>query len=277
MANYDLSIILPGIRSQNWTTIYEHTTGACTRYSFEFVIVGPYAPPANLHTKSNVKYIKDFGCISRCLQMGSLVCEGKFLTWFSDDAHIYNDSLNKALDLINQKDTYKDVVLMRYTEGPGHSGAEFAPSYWQPATHPNVHAAGVDFSWACTPVLMMNLEYFRFLGGLDCKYEHANMNALDLGFRAQKNGSKVHHSPTMIQNCDWVPGQTPENSPMLAAFLDNDRPLYKLHWSDHNRPISIPYDNWKDCPPVWPRKFRVEGNEIKSIRDYSGSSQEFKP
>lgn len=245
---------MPGVRQENWCTIYQQTKAACKKNSWELIICGPYPLPSELQAAPNVKYIKDFGCPSRAFQISSCLAEGEYLTWFSDDAHIVEDSIDLAMDLLLTKDIYKDIILMRYSESPGRTAPDFPLSYWLPRSHPDMHAPGVDMDWICTTVALMNYQYFRFLGGISCEYEHTNMNLSGMGFRAIKNGSKIYYSPTVVQRCDCGPQPI-----QLAAFLETDRPKYKSEWSHTNQPISIDFENWRLAPTVWHRKKHIYG------------------
>ena len=109
--------------------------------------------------------------------------------------------------------------------------------------------------------MMINTNYYRQLGGLDCRYEHINMNVHDLGFRAQRNGSVVYYSPKIIMRCVWDPNRNAQNSPIIAAFVYNDRPLFQYDYCSPDvvnvRSICIDYDNWRGNHSVWPRRFGV--------------------
>jgi hypothetical protein len=141
---------------------------------------------------------------------------------------------------------------MRYTEGEHHCGAEFAPSYWIAGTHPDLHAPGVNRDWKIPIVMLLSQKRYKELGGFDHEYHHLNMNLHDFAFRAQRDGSEVHMSPSQVQNCDWEPNRTPENSPIIAAFYKNDRPLFWKHYAEKDaRPIVIDIENWRKSSPIW--------------------------
>ena len=60
MINPDLSIILPGIRVQNWKKLYDSIFPSIGKYSFELIIVGPHRPEEDLLNKSNVFWVEDY-------------------------------------------------------------------------------------------------------------------------------------------------------------------------------------------------------------------------
>lgn len=248
--NYDLTIIVPGVRNEHWETLHEQTKNACKKYSYEMIFSGPFALPASLQKVENLKYIKNFGSPTRALHLATLIAEGKYFTWLSDDAHIYANSIDKAMDIMNPK----DIVCMRYCEGEHHSGTCPPDAYWTAGYHPDLSCPGVDPKWKIPCVMLIGLEYYRELGGLDTRWEHINMNVHDLAFRAQRNGSQVYLSPTLVMNCDWSPTRTAENSNVIAAFYLNDRPLFHQVYADKSRPIKIDIENWRESEVVWKRK-----------------------
>lgn len=256
--HYDLSVIIPGIRNEHWVTLRDHVAHACRRYKYEIIFSGPKPLPEPLQNDLNVKYIKNYGSPTRALHLATLISEGRFFTWLSDDAHLYPDSMDLSLDLLLSRNPQKDIVCMRYTEGVNHSGGEFAPSYWVAGTHPDLHAPAVDRNWKIPIVMLLSLERYRDLGGFDHGYHHLNMNLHDFAFRAQMDGTEVLMSPTQVQNCDFEENRTPENSPIIAAFWNNDRPRF---WQQYavpgERPIRIDPENWRESSPVWElRKFK---------------------
>lgn len=255
--NYDLTVIVPGIRNEHWQTIYDHIKHACKRFSYEVIFSGPHALPASLQDELNVKYIKNYGSPTRALHVATLISEGRFFTWLSDDAHLYPDSIDRAMDVLLANNPQKDIMCMRYTEGYQHSGSEFAPSYWVAGTHPDLHAPGVDRNWKIPIVMLLSLERYKDLGGFDHQYHHLNMNLHDFAFRAQRDGSQVHASPTQVQNCDFELNRTPESHPIIAAFWNNDRPLFWEQYKEKDiRPIRIDPENWRESSPVWELRFK---------------------
>ncbi len=103
--------------------------------------------------------------------------------------------------------------------------------------------------------MLLSTEYYKELGGIDCNFWHTNMNLHDFAFRAQLNGSKIFLSPTLVMNCDWEPNRTPENSPVIAAFYENDRPLFHKIWAvPGERAIKIDPNDWRNTSPVWDKR-----------------------
>ena len=82
-----ISIILPGIRKENWINLYNSIKTSTTR-DFELIIVGPYEPDEWLLNQSNIIFVKDFGNPVRCQNIGIELASKKYITWASDDRRI---------------------------------------------------------------------------------------------------------------------------------------------------------------------------------------------
>jgi hypothetical protein len=257
----ELSIIVPGVRKENWDLLYQQTEQACKNHTFEMIFAGPHQPSDFLLSKSNVSSIIDFGTPSRCLQIAAANVKGKFITWLADDAHVIENSIDSALELLKSKNAEKDIICMRYIEGENRNGnpANFADFYWVAWTHPDLQLEGVEKSWKIPCVMMISSDYFRNMGGLDCDFEHINFNVHDLAFRSQRNGSVVHMSPDFIMNCDWEPHRNASNSPVIAAYPSDKARFQSKYFSKYEvskNPIRIDFNNWKNSPEKWFRRFR---------------------
>ena len=52
---YDVSIIMPAIRTPFWDEMYDTIEKSCKQKTFELVMCGPFALTEKLKNKSNVK------------------------------------------------------------------------------------------------------------------------------------------------------------------------------------------------------------------------------
>ena len=119
---YDVSICLPAHRTQLWQRLYESAAEAVGPYSWEMILVGPNNPPPFFDDKKNFKFLKDFGTPSRCAQIATMLAEGEFMMWGSDDGYFLKNSIRECISLKKNLDR-KDVVIIRYAEGRGYTGA----------------------------------------------------------------------------------------------------------------------------------------------------------
>ena len=92
-----LSVILPGIRKDNWLKFYESITQSFND-AFEVVIVSPYdSLPAELRDLENITHIKDLGAPARCQQIALVNCTGEYVTWGADDGYFLPNKLTEAV------------------------------------------------------------------------------------------------------------------------------------------------------------------------------------
>jgi len=133
-------------------------------------------------------------------------------------------------------------------------------------------------------------QYFKDLGGFDCRFEACPMAFVDFGARAQLDGIKTTYKGVIFE-CTQFPGEQGDHAPIHNGQIEHDQPLYEQLWNpdrtDRNPKIRIPlypigesafgalkiqktwaqaqafiaarikidYDNWKDVPAVWKRRF----------------------
>jgi len=249
---YDLSICIPGIRVGNWQQIYDSVIGSARRYNVQLVFVGPYDPPASILDNPHVKFLKDYGAPTRCVQMGSMLCEGNLFMWFSDDGIFVGKSLMRAIDLFGAEDNSRNEMIMRYTEGAGRTGQMPIDEYWRAKYHRDNHFLAVPEETKIAPLGMMGLSLFREMGGFDCRYEHINLSTHDLAFRIQKAGGKLIMSPQCVAHFDWNPN-APDYAPVRDSYLVNDLPLFRQEYSQPNSSIKLDFNNWRASPARWRR------------------------
>ena len=267
-----VSIGVPGIRTEAWEQLADSIERTITSHTFEIIFVGPFDPPESLLKRSYVKFIKDFGCPSRALQISSVHASGTLFTWAVDDGVLNEGSLDDQLSfflLYPPED--KKILNLIYTEGEHYKwGADLRlirPQDWyRPKFHDDFKSLeGVKDDWYTAILFVMRLEHFRDLGGIDCRFETINYNLHDLSFRAQRDGFSLYFSDVRrpVHRIDWQDGaQRPEGEPIFEATFENDKPLldsiYSTVENSFNRPICIDYDHWKDIPDFWPRKWKEE-------------------
>jgi hypothetical protein len=255
--NILLTVILPSIRPETWPTIMQQIRQSCHPHNFEVIAIGPNHPlVGTLQRDLAFRYIQDFGSPSRSVQIASTLANGKYVAWIPDDCIVEPYVFGKCIDLMETK-TEKDGMTLLYSEGIGFAGEQHNdPSYWVARTHAGLRFPQVKVEWKIAPCFMHNLNYFRKLGGLDCRFEHVNMNAHDFAFRLQRDGGVIYSSPERVMRLNWIPWGQTNKSPIQIAYEENDEPLFRqIFSSDEERPIVIDYDNWRLAEPFWKRKY----------------------
>lgn len=249
----DVSIVVPSIRTKNWQKLLDSLKDGCGKYSYELILVGP---TDSQELQGSYAFIQDFGSPCRCGQLGSTIAKGEYITWSSDDGYFLPGGLESAIDL--QKEVGKaggenDVIAINYAEGPGFSGKGMPPEWFRAHHHADQRLPGIMPWYKIAPVGMYKLNFFRYLGGWDTRYEHLNMSCHDLAFRAQKAQANVHLSPKVVSTHDQTPGAA-DYQPIQEAYYKNDLPLFQSMYAvyDPNR-VCIQYDNWMNSPITWRR------------------------
>ena len=244
-----LSVVIPSINPSFWEPLYNQLKGSALDYSYELICVGPN--PSDFSAE-NFTYVEDFGCPSRSFQIGVEASSGDYIAFIPDDCVLVERGFKESLDLIKDKPFNHGVILM-YDEGPGNQSKD--PSYWVGRTHEDQRLNGVQHGWKIAPCFMYNKEYFVGAGGLDCSLEHVNLNGHGLAYFTQHKGGVMHYSPKRIFKSSWSPPT--EATILFQAYLQNDKPKFAKFWSqtDAAEKYNITFDNWKDQPKEWPRRY----------------------
>jgi hypothetical protein len=250
---FDISVVIPGIRPNNWPKIYEDLRSTFTDYKFELICIGPNFPSDYFSDKLNFRFVRDFGHPSRCMQLGATLSSGKYICWIPDDIILEVGALQECLDLIKRKPK-EDGMTLRYSEGVGFTGNEDHDlgndEYWIGFTHADQSALGIPPFWKIAPLFLYDRDtYFEF-GGLDCRFEHINFNTHDLAYRMQTCGSTIHLSPRKVLSADWTP-----NDPVVSsAHGQHDYPLMKEIYSKGGANNKLNKNNWDSENPYWHRR-----------------------
>lgn len=256
---YDISILMPAIRTPRWKKMYESILQSCTEFSFELILVSPFDLPDDLKQYDNILLIKDYGCPTRAAQIGAIHCRGKLLYHCVDDAIFLPKSIDNSIYFYNKVCQEKDVVNMRYSDGVDYKGHSYPISHWNVCSHEELYTVpGIRKDWKWSMHFLISLEYFRYLGGWDCQFEYLNHALHDLIYRLQANGGTVYNSLVDVTTCDWMPGKSGDHAAIHNAQITHDAPIFNELYSKEDTAfsrITIDPDNWKNCEAIWSRRF----------------------
>jgi len=256
---YKASVIVSGIRPQNWDAIYRDLSTDLGDGQFQLICCGPYFPPESLQVFYNFIYVRDFGSPSRCFQLASTLATGKYILSLSDDCLLEYKAITECIEIMNAN-SEKDGMTMTYSEGPNFTGSQHVtPEYWTVGYHSGLHKKLVDKNWKIAPQFMYNLENYKKLGGLDCRWEHINLNTHDLAFRAQRDGGVMHLSPRRFARFNWETWDPEKKTPVQLAYELNDEPLFnEIYDGDTEPSVIIDQGNWAKSSPTWDRRFKFQ-------------------
>lgn len=244
----DLSIVIPAIRPHNWQRLYESIVDNCKKYTFELILISPYNLPSYFDDKTNVRIIRDFGCPSRCMNIGAAIAEGKFITWSADDGVHCNNCFDKALDMLYQANKKNYVVVCKYSESNYivHNDDYYRLNNAYPASE------NIDPNWWIFNLAYMDLEYYIKLGGVDSDLQTSAFTLADLAARAYRSGCEVDIIRESTVHFDWFPADTGDHKPVFIAHHEDLELYQKLQTYNLSY---IPYKNWKKADKIWKHRW----------------------
>jgi len=193
--------------------------------------------------------------------IATLAAKAPLITWMADDGYYYPGALKRAVDLWKETINPRNVVNLRYREGPNFEGPDKPTDYWMCHHHSILQTLpGILPHYKLLLMGLLSKQYFMEIGGLDCRYEYLNLNLNDLGIRIQKDGGEVNLLDGNVLTVDWVsdPDRLDEfgkQDATIVAFHENDLGVYI---NDYNTSVSdrikIDYNNWMDADPIWRRR-----------------------
>ncbi|MHA2279435.1 MAG: hypothetical protein ACXAC5_00890 [Promethearchaeota archaeon] len=255
-----LSIFLAGIRTNNWMDLYNSIPQVTSIRDYELVFVGPQDLPDDMCNIDNVRYIKDYGCPSRCYQLGVLHSKGEYVVWAADDGSFSPGlAIDKAFDSI-PKDR-KGVVSLKYFEGPATPKAskQNSDEWWVVRRHKSLNKK-CRFAPANYYIVMNALirrDYMMEIGGFDCRFEHIGIGAVDLAIRLQNDGAKVVLGEKFM-DIGHMLDAAGDHGPIYHAHIENDYPLFVKIYNSESSRGQIDFDNWQNAEAVWSRRFTTE-------------------
>lgn len=251
----NLSVICPGIRTQNWSRLYESINNDFTG-TWEIIFVGPYELPEELKCCRNIKYIQDWGSPIRCQQMGLLKAEGDYITWAADDGYFLKGALNIAFSKLEPN----ALVMGKYYEGNNNGDFPMQDnSYYILSNHDATKIKYVPKNYYMLNVGVVPRDILLKLGGWDCQFEVCPMAYNDLAIRLQRYGIKFIIQNEMMFTCSHLPGHEGDHGPIHDAQTQHDEQLFReiYSYSASTGRIEIKLNNWEKSPNRWLRRFGV--------------------
>jgi len=263
----NISIIIPSIRPQNLIKIYESIKNNCKEHSFELIIPSPYLIPDELLAKENVKFIHTYAWPSIAFQQAALLSNADFIYNTTDDGLFQNNSIDKALNLFySGKIAKDDIINMKYVENAldpytleeiSSGDSSYPEIYWYAKAHQNLmEMEGINPDWNIGCQFIMSLDKFYSLNGLNCIFENGNYSFLDLMFRSQILGAKVINLSVVAFKASFLPERSGDHGPIHDSSIGPDiQNLKKIYCSNPPSIKAHSYDNWKNYPSVWDKRF----------------------
>lgn len=246
-----LSIIVPGIRNQLWTELYDNFNRSLSS-KFEIIFCGPNAPSIE---EKNVKYIRDFGNMIRCQQLALTLAEGELVHWCSDDCMPFPNMMDEALEA-HSKLGEKEILMLKYTESDNPSPDMWTDEYYRLQGYPGTRTNFIPKHFFGLNMGIARREILEDLGGWDAQFKSC-IGHFDLAVRAQFAGYKVVPFDEIVQHVSHCPGITGDHGPMFYAQTQEDEPLFQKLYNNENAPLrqKISVQNWRSSESVWSKRF----------------------
>lgn len=250
-----LSIIVPGIRPDNWDRLYKSVN--LPIQDWEMIFVGPWDNTAITSIK-NVKFFKDFGSPTRAMNIGLVLSEGEWIHWSADDAWFINDEPANIFESTLNCDA-NTILSAQYLEGPAPVNMDqdsyykigSSIPYWQ-------NCSNVNGDWFVLNTGIVRKNILEYFGGWDSQFETLFWTHTDLAIRLQKFGYKINLYRTPIIHCEHMPGKSGDHGPVDEGHNEHDEPLFRAIYtnpSSSNR-FNIDINNWKSADSRWSRRFK---------------------
>ncbi len=285
---YDISIVLPTIRTHLLEDLYKSICRSCDRHNFELICVGPFDIPASLSSHNNITYIKDYGSPTRAIQIACIHAQGKLIHPLVDDCFYYPKTLSDTIDLYHQNCSRQDILGMRFFENPEHykkikegktteqrtslRDQSHPDSYWFAGPSYGM-LQGINPNWGITCLFLADTHLIHGFGGWDCQFEYNNHSTHDLLCRLQKHGSKFLLINYDVFVANWYEGTTVDHAPVHYGQT-NDQPLFNQIWARSNTRHRIDINNWQKSPEIWARRFNnKKPSTYKEMMDETSLSE----
>lgn len=245
----DLTIIVPTIRADSLPTLLDSIPDSIGYYTYELIIIGPN----KMEEYEGLTYIEDYGSPSRCVQRAACQAKGTLMTWLTDDRVCKANALAECIETLLAAPK-EDGIIVRYTEeGPYSELNGSTKDYYISWKHRDNQLIGIPTHYLIAPVPMYYTETFQALGGIDCRFEHVNMNIHDLAYRVQNAGGKLHYSPSVVMHCNSN-NFGADHAVLDRSYSTNDLPLFRELYN-HTGPVRqvLDMNNWERSPAKWRR------------------------
>lgn len=246
-----LSIIVPGIRPQNWQKLYDSVNISLHSDDFEVIFIGPQAQAIETHGVGKARFIEDWGSPARAMNIGLEVADGDIITWGADDGYF----LPQALRDISQKFIGMHILAGKYYEGTVNSEM-LGDKYYRIGTHIDCSGLAVDISqWLFLNIGLVSKELLLDYGGWNGRdYETTFGAHFDLAIRLQADDINFSMYERPIFYCDHMPNDTGDHGPIHHAH-SADMAMIRNKYSRSPIGIKISPDYWKQSPDRWVRRF----------------------
>lgn len=244
-----LSIIVPGIRVQNWQRLYASVD---FKDQWEIIFIGPTCP---ILSGVNIKYIQSYRSPNACQQQGLVQARGEYITFAADDGVFNPVALDQAINIA--KTDYRNIVVCKYLEGDNPNVDMTGNEYYKFKYHKDYRLKGVPQDAYIFNCGIISNRFITELGGWDAeKFDTTTCAHADLGIRAYKLNAQMILLNEILFSCSHEPKRTGTHGPVHDSMIKHDLPNFKKLYAKPNSRTNIDINNWKNTEEIWHRRFR---------------------
>jgi hypothetical protein len=268
-----VTFVIPSIRTHNWAGLYESCFKTCKKHSWKLLFTGPFDGPEDLMKEPNIGHFKSYAHPTKAAQLAMKSLDTELLMWNVDDCRFLEDTVDEAIDKYDSLCGKKDVLTCRFLEGG--NGWKEGP-FWTMGYHDMLKCPGIQGHYLYAMYPLMNCEYFKELGGFDCQFEYTVAALHDLMVRVQNDGGKLDYAPKEIVCCSFIDGRGGDHAVIHDTCVggDGDNVRFRNLYFDQKQytdRIKIHYDNHKDYPNFWERRFNKDALPTKYTDLFGGN------
>lgn len=246
-----ISIITPGIRTQNWQRLIDSVQEASDIF-IEFIFVGPSSFRNIERRNKSYNFIYDHGSPIRAQQIGLTHCTGDYVTWAADDGWFFPGTLTSTLKQLEA--TGLPVIGSRYIEG-GNGHITTKDDYCLLHHHPCTARPAIPKSYKYLNIGLIKRNFLFKTGGWDTAFEVCPMAHADLAVRIQNMGIMYPLTTDVMFECEHMPGASGDHGPIMYAQIEHDEPLFAQYYNEQCTRTTIGINNWENAPVKWERRF----------------------
>ncbi len=258
LMSYKLSILVPGIRNENWLRLYHSVAGAFSG-SWEIIFAGPYDLPAELEAKENVQYIQTWRCPIAAQQMCLVASRGELISWAADDGFYLPGTLDISVNSL-ENEPYTTIVVGKYIEGNDPNSTMTQDWYYTLYNHDSMKLPGVPKDALLLNCGVVHRSLLIELGGWDAGlFEICPMAYTDFSIRAYRFGCKFILQQDLMFSCSHEPDVTGTHEPIHLCQIHKDQPRFNsmnLVDSIYLMRQTIDIGNWKKSAEKWSMRFK---------------------
>jgi hypothetical protein len=175
------------------------------------------------------------------------------MVWLTDDGVLFPAQLGNCVQKLLDLPT-SDGIIIKYTEeGPYSPLNGSTDEYYVSGNHAANRLPGIPPEYLIAPVPMYYTSLFTSLGGIDCNFEHVNMNIHDLAYRVQNAGGKFHYSDGVVMHCNSN-NFGADHAVLDQSYGSNDLPQFQALYGEVGEVRQVlEMNNWEQAPERWRR------------------------